>query len=75
MRIEVISNKRKDGKYKVKTFFKGAPNMFGGFDHGQCFTTLKTEAQIIDLINRGGFEDGINIEQFQTTTTKGEVEL
>ena len=69
MKIEVISKQRKDGKYKVKTFFKGAPNMFGGFDHGQCFTTLKTAEQIIDLINYCSFESGINIEQFQTTTT------
>mgnify|MGYP000321241907 FL=1 len=73
MKIEVISKQRKDGKYKVKTFFKGAPNMFGGFDHGQCFTTLKTAEQIIDLINYCSFESGINIEQFQTTTTTTEV--
>jgi len=73
MKIEVISKQRKDGKYKVKTFFKGAPNMFGGFDHGKCFTTLKTAEQIIDLINYCSFESGINIEQFQTTTTTTEV--
>ena len=70
MRIEVISKRRKDGKFKVKTFFKGAPNMFGGSDHGQCFTGLKTDAQIIDLINSSSFEGGINIEQFTTTNAE-----
>ena len=69
MRIEVISKQRKDGKFKCKIYFKGSPNMFGGFNHGQCFTKLKTRNQIIELINHCAFEDGVNIEQFQTTTT------
>jgi len=72
MKIEIVSKQRKDGKYKVKTFFQGAPNMFGGFDHGKCFTSLKTEAEIIDLISSCSFEGGINIEQF--TTTSGELQ-
>tara|TARA_R110002153_G_scaffold196723_4_gene350115 strand:- start:950 stop:1171 length:222 start_codon:yes stop_codon:yes gene_type:complete len=73
MKIEVISKQRKDGKFKVKTMYQGAPNMFGGRDHGQSFTTLKTAAQIIDLIEHSTFEGGINIEQFKTTTTATEV--
>ena len=64
MKIEIIGKQRKDGKFKVKTFYKGAPNMFGGFDHGKCYTSIMTVETIKDYIDSVSFESGINIEQF-----------
>ncbi len=35
-----LARVRKDGKYKVRIHFPGAPNMFGGFECGRSFTKL-----------------------------------
>ena len=50
MNIIFIGNKRKDGKYKIKTIFKGAPNMFGGVDAGHTYTHLYNEGAARDLL-------------------------
>ena len=50
MNIIFIGTKRKDGKYKIKTVFAGAPNMFGGVDAGRVFTNLYTAEKIEELL-------------------------
>jgi len=49
MRLTVLSKFRKDGKYKVKIFFDGAANMFGGRDMGRSYTKLRTPNEVIQL--------------------------
>jgi|TARA_B110000908_G_C9895810_1_gene288801 hypothetical protein len=70
MKLEIIGKQRKDGKFKVKTFYKGAPNMFGGFDHGKCYTSIMTIETINNYLNSCSFESAVNIEQLQTTTNE-----
>ncbi len=48
--IRVISNKRKDGKYKVRIVYPGSANAFGGFYPNKVFTKLFTAQQIADHI-------------------------
>jgi len=52
MKLSVIGSKRKDGKYKIRLAYAGAPNMFGGFYAGTVFKVLKTPRQIADMLNR-----------------------
>ena len=52
MKILVIGNKRKDGKYKIRLSYAGAPNMFGGFYADTVFQVLKTPRQIADMLNK-----------------------
>ena len=46
VRITIIGKKRKDGKYKVRTSYKGAPNMFGGFYPDNIYTSISTPETI-----------------------------
>ena len=47
MKLQVIGNRRKDGKYKAKIIYPGAPNMFGGRDYPRVFTKLLTAEGLI----------------------------
>ena len=73
MDIMIVGKKRKDGKYKVKTYFQGAPNMFGGRDHGQCFTGLKTPEKVFDLLNHPALGTASNIDEFYANEGQGDV--
>jgi len=44
---------RRDGKHPVTYYFPGAPNMFGGRDHGKTFNKLHTASQINTAIGHG----------------------
>lgn len=46
VRITIIGKKRKDGKYKIRTSYKGAPNMFGGFYPDNIYTSISTPETI-----------------------------
>ena len=41
-----IGKERKDGKFTVVYIYKGAPNMFGGFDHSTSYRKIHTVDQI-----------------------------
>ena len=73
MDIMIVGKKRKDGKYKVKTYFQGAPNMFGGRDHGQCFTSLYTPAKIFELLNHCALGAVDNFDNFYQVEGNGDV--
>ena len=73
MDIMIVGKKRKDGKYKVKTYFQGAPNMFGGRDHGQCFTGLKTPEKMFDLLNHCALGTASNMDEFYANEGQGDV--
>ena len=46
MKTIVIGKERKDGKFTVVYIYKGAPNMFGGFEHTRAYRKLHTVDQI-----------------------------
>ena len=73
MKIMIVGNKRKDGKYKVKYYYEGAPNMFGGRDHGKCFTVLEKPSAIHATLKRAGLESAENMDQFYALEGKGDV--
>ena len=73
MDIMIVGKKRKDGKYKVKTYFQGAPNMFGGRDHGQCFTGLKTPEKVFALLNHPTLGTASNMDAFYALEGNGDV--
>jgi len=52
MKLSVIGSKRKDGKYKIRMAYAGAPNMFGGFYPDTIFQVLKTPRQIADMLGK-----------------------
>lgn len=41
-----IGRVRKDGKFPVTYFYQGAPNMFGGREHGRRYSKLDTAQDI-----------------------------
>ena len=73
MDIMIVGKKRKDGKYKVKTYFQGGPNMFGGRDHGQCFTGLKTPEKVFALLNHCALGTASNMDEFYANEVQGDV--
>jgi len=46
MKTITIGKERKDGKFPVTYCYKGAPNMFGGFDPSPTFRKLHTLERI-----------------------------
>ena len=46
MKTITIGKERKDGKFTVVYIYKGAPNMFGGFDHPTRYRKIHTLDQI-----------------------------
>jgi len=73
MDIMIVGKKRKDGKYKVKTYFQGAPNMFGGRDHGKCFTTLETPEKVFESLNHCALGTASNMDEFYANEGQGDV--
>ena len=65
MNITLLGKQRKDGKYKVRTVYQGAPNMFGGRDPAKVYTSILTPQQVRDLlaspaleaVNWNGYDD------------------
>ena len=73
MDIMIVGKKRKDGKYKVKTYFEGGQNMFGGRDHGQCYTGLKTPEKVFDLLNHPTLGTASNMVEFYANEGSNDV--
>ena len=46
MKTIAIGKERKDGKFTVVYIYKGAPNMFGGFDHSTTYRKIHSLDQI-----------------------------
>jgi hypothetical protein len=69
-----IGKVRKDGKFPVKYFYQGSPNMFGGREHGRTYSKLDTAQEIgkntlydgDTLTNNSGLPDSHFFEQEQT---------
>ncbi len=49
MHLEILSRKRKDGKYKIKLSFD-VYFAFGGFEFGKSFTKLYTRERIQEVL-------------------------
>ena len=56
MKIE-ISQPRRDGKYPVTLIFAGAPNMFGGFEHGKTYRKLYSLDKVKETVSKHGTEE------------------
>jgi len=56
MKIE-ISQPRRDGKYPVTLIFSGAPNMFGGFEHGKTYRKLYSLEKVKETVARHGTDE------------------
>jgi len=64
MLVTIVGQKRKDGKYKVQTAFKGEANMFGGFYPTKFYNTLKTPSEVHALLDQCAPEETYNTEDF-----------
>jgi len=64
MQISIIGNKRKDGKYKVRTVYKGAPNMFGGFYASNVYTSLMSVGDVTEILSSPSLESSTNTADF-----------
>ncbi len=51
-----LSGIRGDGKYKVTLHYPGAPNMFGGFEHGTSYTKLYSADKCRETLVRDHYE-------------------
>ena len=56
MNITILGNIRKDGKYKVRTVYQGAPNMFGGRDPATAYTSIFTPERVRELLDSPALE-------------------
>lgn len=61
MYVTVLSAIRKDGKYKVKLYFPGGPNMFGGNYPGRSFTKLMTPEKLRETLANPGLTEATNV--------------
>lgn len=61
MKVTVIGGVRRDGKYKVKLYFPGGPNMFGGFYHGKVFTKLMTPGKLRTILDSPALEEANDV--------------
>ena len=70
MKMTILGNIRKDGKYKVRLFYPGALNMFGGREHGKSFISILTPAKVRELLANPALGEirfcGSTAEDFQT---------
>lgn len=49
MKLFIVGQPRRDGKQKVRIFYPGGPNMFGGNYPGKGFTKLVNTAKLVEL--------------------------
>ncbi len=61
MYVTVLSGLRKDGKYKVRLYFLGATNMFGGRYPGRSFTKLYTPEKLRETLAHPGLTEATNV--------------
>jgi hypothetical protein len=64
MHLEILSKKRKDGKYKIKLSFDGAPNAFGGFYPDKSFTKLYTRERIQEVLENPALKTTFGIGMY-----------
>ena len=60
MKLIIIGNVRRDGKQKVRIFFPGGPNMFGGNYPGKDFNKLVGPEKLAELKEQAN--DGVSHE-------------